>query len=89
MFHHLRKRIESHVCIVFAACVIYKELERQLKIKQSLLSPEKAIDILKTIYEHTITTPYSKTSYSRLLIRNEEQAELLELFSIPFGGPSA
>jgi transposase len=89
IFHYLRNRIESHICISFAACVIYKELDRQLKIKKSKLSPEKTIDILKTIYAITITTPYSKTSYTRLFIKNDEQAELLSLFNIPFGCPSA
>ena len=89
IFHYLRKRIESHICISFAACVIYKELDRQLKNKKSHLSPEKVIDILKTIYAITITTPYSKTRYTRLFIKNKEQAELLRLFNIPFGCPSA
>jgi transposase len=89
IFHHLSKRIESHICISFAACTIYKELERQLKKEKSHLSPEKVIDILKTIYALTITTPYSKSEYTRLLIKNEEQAELLNLFKIPLGCPSA
>lgn len=89
IFHYLRKRIEAHICISFAACIIYKELERQLKKEKSQLSPAKVIDILKTIYAITIRTPYSKTKYTRLLIKNEEQAELLSLFKIPFGCPSA
>lgn len=89
IFHYLKHRIEAHVCISFAACVLYKELERQLKEKKSELSPEKAIDILKTIYALTIKTPYSKSSYTRLLIKNEEQVQLLELFEVDFGCPSA
>jgi len=32
------------------------------------LSPEKAIDILKTIYSLTIVTPYSETRHTRLAI---------------------
>lgn len=59
VFHHLRKRIETHICICFAACVIYKELERQLKEKKSTWSAEKAIDIAKTIYRISLVTPYS------------------------------
>ena len=50
VYHHLKKRIEAHICIAFAACKIYKELERQLKQRNSPWSPEKAIDIVKTIY---------------------------------------
>ncbi|MHB9012987.1 MAG: IS1634 family transposase [Ignavibacteriaceae bacterium] len=89
IFHYLKHRIEAHVCISFAACVVYKELERQLKNKTSKLSPGKAIDILKTIYSLTIITPYSQSSYTRLLIKNEEQEQLLKLFEINFGCPSA
>lgn len=82
VYHHLKRRIESHICIAFASCKIYKELERQLKEKKSNLSPEKAIDILKTIYKLTMITPYSNTKYSRLLIKTEEQSQLLELFKL-------
>jgi len=82
IYHHIKRRIEAHICIAFTACKIYKELEKQLKEKKSALSPEKAIDILKTIYRITITTPYSKTKYTRLLIKNEEQEQLIELFNL-------
>jgi transposase len=89
IFHYLKKRIEAHICISFAACVIYKELEQQLAKEKSQLSPEKVIDILKTIYAITIRAPYSKTKYTRLVIKNEEQAELLSLFKVPLGCPNA
>ncbi|MCX6163227.1 MAG: IS1634 family transposase [Ignavibacteriae bacterium] len=89
IFHYLKRRIETHICISFAACVVYKELERQLKNKKSELSPEKVIDILKTIYALSIITPNSKSNYTRLLIKNDEQAQLLKLFEINFGCPSA
>lgn len=82
IFHFKRKRIESHICIAFASCKIYKELERQLYINKTLLSPEKAINILKTIYSMTITTPYSHTKHTRLLIKNQEQSDLLKLFNL-------
>jgi transposase len=49
VYHRLKHRIEAHICIAFCAYKIYKELERQLSLKQSKLSVEKAIDILKTI----------------------------------------
>jgi transposase len=89
VFHHVKRRIEAHISIAFAACIVYKELERQLKLKKSSLSPEKVIDILKTIYDLTIITPYSKSEHTRLLVTTEEQAEVLTLFEIPVGCPSA
>ncbi len=82
IYHRIRERIEAHLCIAFCAYKIYKELERQLKEKEAGLSPEKAIDILKTIYEITITTPYSKQKQSRLHLPNHEQQNLLKLFKI-------
>ena len=82
VYHHLKKRIEAHICIAFAACKIYKELERQLKERNSQWSPEKAIDILKTIYRVTFQSPYSNKIYSRLLIKTEEQQTISKLFNL-------
>lgn len=80
IYHHLKRRIEAHICIAFTACKIYKELERQLNDGKAGLSPEKAIDILKTIYEISIRSPHSGSSKSKLLIKNEEQENILKFF---------
>ncbi len=82
IYHHLKRRIESHICISFVACKIYKELERQLKIKNCSISAEKVIDILKTIYQLTITTPYSNSKHTRLLVKNQEQELIINLFEL-------
>jgi transposase len=82
IYHRLQRRIEAHICIAFCAYKIYKELERLLNEKKAGLSPEKAIDILKTIYRVTIILPHSKTKESRLFLPNEEQRNLLNLFQI-------
>lgn len=82
IFHRLKRRIEAHICIAFCAYKIYKELERQLKNKKANLSPEKAIEIAKTIYKITIQTNLSNTMHSRLYIDKEEQRYLLKLFDL-------
>jgi transposase len=81
IYHYKKRRIESHICIAFAACKVYKELERQLQIKKSELSAEKAIDILKTIYGITLQLPQSKKQKLMLLDKTEEQKVLLNLFA--------
>lgn len=81
IFHYKRRRIEAHICIAFAACKVYKELERQLKQKDADLSAEKAINILKTIYGLTITLPQSKQTKLMLLDKTNEQKSLLALFA--------
>ena len=82
IYHRLRKRIEAHICISFAACKIYKELERQLKEMESSHSPESVIDILKTIYMVTFQTPYSNDFHKRLILKNREQVELAKIFDL-------
>lgn len=82
IYHRLKSRIEAHICIAFCAYKVYKELERQLRIKKATISPEKAIDIAKTIYRITIQTNLSNTMHSRLYIDKEEQNYLFELFNL-------
>lgn len=82
IYHHLKRRIESHICIAFTACKIYKELERQLTIKKSELSPGKVIDILKTIYGITLELPQSKQSKLMLLDKTQEQKDVLKMFNL-------
>lgn len=84
IYHYLKTRIEAHICISFAACKIYKELERQLKQKQSSLSPEQVIDILKTIYQITIKTPYSSNIHHKLILKTDEQKLIVKLFNLEF-----
>lgn len=82
IYHFKSRRIEAHICIAFAAYKIYKELERQLKQKQSQLSPEKAIDIAKTIYSISLITPTTKERITKTLILNAEQKNLMTLFDL-------
>jgi transposase len=82
IYHRLKRRIEAHICIAFCAYKIYKELERQLKLKKAQISPEKAIEIAKTIYRITIQTNLSNTMHSRLYIDKDEQRYLIELFNL-------
>lgn len=84
VYHQLKRRIEAHICIAFAACKIYKELERQLKEMKTGQSPEQVIDILKTIYSVEFETPYSTKKYKRLILKTIEQKELVSLFNLHF-----
>lgn len=80
VYHQLKRRIEAHICIAFVAYKVYKELERQLKQKQSVLSPEKAIDIAKTIYSIQVQAPISKDKITKTILLTEEQIMLATLF---------
>lgn len=79
IFHRLPRRIEAHICIAFVAYKIYKELERQLKLKKANMSAEKAINIAKTIYQIEAKTD-SGQSIKHLILTNQEQRYLATLF---------
>ena len=80
IYHRVQRRIEAHICISFVAYKIYKELERQLKCKGSSLSPEKAIEIAKTIYSIQTRTPNGNHVISKTIIITQEQKSLADLF---------
>lgn len=81
IYHRIQRRIEAHICIAFVAYKIYKELERQLKDKRSALSPEKAIDIAKTIYAVKVKHPVTSEVTYMTHIKTEEQKILAQLFN--------
>jgi transposase len=78
IYHRLQRRIETHICISFVAYKLYKELERQLKEMKSSYSPEKAIDIAKTIYQVKANTQNGEVSHIMLI--SDEQNILAQLF---------
>jgi transposase len=80
VYHHLKRRIEAHICLAFVAYKVYKELERQLAEKKASISAEKAIEIAKTIYSIEAQKPKSKEIYERLLLLTEEQQLLAKMF---------
>ncbi len=80
IYHRLKRRIEAHVTLNFIAYKLYKELERQLILKKSDISCEKAIDIAKSIYAIKIADPISECITQSVLLLNEEQKELAKIF---------
>lgn len=84
IFHRLQRRIEAHICISFVAYKIHRELDRQLKERKAKMSANTAIEIAKTIYRITATTP-DGTEIEHLLITNERQKQLINIFPENFG----
>ena len=78
IYHRLQKRIEAHIIINFVAYKVYKELERKLKLMNTNLSPEKAIEIAKTIYQ--IETNIDNQNIKHIILLTEKQKYLAELF---------
>ena len=82
IFHRLERRIKVHICLAFCSYKLYKELERQLKIKGSELSIEHALSIMKTIYQVDVVLPKAKKDVKIIFPLNLEQKALLKNFKI-------
>jgi transposase len=80
VYHRLQKRIEAHICLNFVAYKIYKELERQLKLKKSTLSPEAVIDILQSIYEIEVAIPNQAEKLTHTILLTDEHRTVANLF---------
>lgn len=82
IYHRLAKRIKSHLNICFCSYKLYKEMERVLKQNNTGLSPNKALEILKSIYTVETILPASSKKASLLIVINEEQKRLLNSFNL-------
>lgn len=79
IFHYKQQRIEAHICLSFVAYKVYKELERVLKQKKSLLSPERVIEIIQNIYELTLITPNNEP-VRQIIVLSDEQRLIKDMF---------
>ena len=82
IYHRAERRIEAHICISFVAYKVYKELERQLKVKGSRWSVEQVIEIAETIYSVRVRNPATGGYVENSLLLTDEQKELVALFEL-------
>ena len=80
IYHRKKQRIEAHICLTFVAYKVYKELERQLKIKKSNLSPEKVIEILQSMFQIEIKNPINNETIKQNILITEEHKIIQKLF---------
>ena len=79
IYHRIKDRIEAHICICFTAYSIYKELERNLKLNNIYLSPEKALEQIKEIRQLRYVLPKSQKIKTKILQPTELKNQLLEM----------
>ena len=79
VYHRIKERIETHLCICFTAYAVYKELERLLKKNNINMSPEKAINEIKEIRQLNYILPKSRQVKTKLLKLTESQSQLIKM----------
>lgn len=82
VFHRLPKRIRAHAMICFLALVLHRVMRMRLTARESLCSPERALEILRRIQFHQVTL-HRHHSASGLSTLNPEQKELFKTLNLP------
>lgn len=77
--HYLKRRIEAHISIAFAAYTIYKELEYLLQKHKIPMSPRRAAELTHTMYELDYLLPGLNERNRQLLKMDEEQRLLYKV----------
>jgi len=81
IYHRLKDRIEAHICISFCAYSIFKELERRLAANNLQISPQRAIELTRTMYAIEYELPDSKLNMATKVHFSEIQNQLFNLFA--------
>jgi len=76
IYHHLRNRIEGHICICFTAYTVLLEMERMLKHAKSKITVKRAQELTKTMYQLTYRLPKSRLIKTKILGMDNQQQEL-------------
>ena len=79
IYHHLRNRIEGHICICFTAYTILLEMERRLKHAKSKITLKQAQELTKTMYQLVYRLPKSRLTMVKILGMDNEQRELYDM----------
>ena len=82
IYHRLDRRIKTHICLAFCSYKLYKELERQLKLKELPYSTGQVLNCLKTIYQAQVILPHSKKKKKLFLPLDETQTSVVQAFGM-------
>ncbi len=76
IYHFVKRRIESHICIAFVAYTIWKEMERLLLEKDVGFSPRRATELTHNMYELEYALPHS-VKREKIILKMDEEQQLL------------
>lgn len=74
VFHRLPERIKAHASLCFMALIVYRVMRQRLKLANSTLSPEAALDKLRRIQRHSVSINAGAPIAGVSTISNEQAA---------------
>lgn len=81
VYHRLPERIRAHAMLCFMALIVYRIMRQRLKLANSDLSPEKALEKLRRIQRHSVSIN-SSTPIMGISTIDTQQASVLAALHI-------
>ena len=81
VYHRLPERIRAHAMLCFMALIVYRIMRQRLKLANSDLSPEKALEKLRRIQRHSVSIN-SSTPITGISTIDTQQASVLTALHI-------
>ena len=82
IYHRLKERVETHICISFMAYLVFKELERSIHEYKCTFSISEAINQINKMYEIKLNEPPFQKIIR--LKNNELQSQILSILNHEF-----
>lgn len=82
VYHRLPERIRAHASLCFMALILYRVMRQRLKLADSVLSPEAALERLRRVQRHTVRID-AAAPISGISTISQEQANVLAALRLP------
>ena len=82
VYHRLPDRIRAHAALCFMALILHRVMRQRLRAAHSLLSPERALSLLRRIQHHRVTLDNTQR-VSGISSISPEQTDILTALAVP------
>ena len=82
VYHRLPERIRAHAAICFMALIIHRVMRMRLRDSATKTSPERALEVLRSIQRHQIRLSATSEPLTGLSTMTPEQTDLFKALDI-------
>lgn len=82
VYHRLPERIKAHAAICFMALIIHRVMRMRLRDSETKTSPERALEVLRSIQRHQVTLGAGSKPLTGLSTMTQQQTDLFKALDV-------
>ena len=82
VYHRLPERIKAHAAICFMALIIHRVMRMRLRDSDTKTSPERALEVLRSIQRHQVTLGAGSKPLTGLSTMTQQQTDLFKALDV-------